>query len=651
MNMHRTVSVFPCLLALMLACLVCGNATAGTTTVQVDSHAGPWNYTDGGLNTAFKYGFNDFTSPVVIDSSSGFNFVPGQRFVIQSHAGQTSAGFMAGNAATPYPLSNANGYTGLAEDDNAGSTGLFFPSRYINPNEYPAYLNALVGTFTDRTGAIVGKPFKIGTSASPIVPVGATRLQLGINDDNFHDNSGALTVTVSGNRSVQNLVRKINLTAEQKLPATAIPLPKQTFPSGNLNFGFPIRSTSQVQLITEAGGVSSDCSGDYSCYDVFHAPNAAFYALDFDVPSGITNDVVAAKPGTIVSIVRDDNPATTYDDRAVIIYHGSGYFTKYGEFPISDSIRVGQQISEQEYENGVVLGALTGATKEHLHFQVEHNDNDGPTNFGTNLSRQSNLALKGTTVGGVLMTDYKLNRDPSRTGTINFVSGQPLPLTTRVNNLLPIQSKYTVQSNRINFDTSFADPFRSLGGTVNNLGNGLSLTTAGSTPSGRSASAEQPLSVALAGQSRLNKVGTVSAISREVASDAGSNDPVYFGGLVSVDSSADFISFNASFDSSERAIGLLSIFWDDVPVGTIDERYALEGLQRYIFDLPGTYDTGTYTLAFRLDSFSNVPSSVTVTDFHTGSFSTVPEPAMAVPMFTGIALLLRSAKKRRMTRS
>jgi hypothetical protein len=43
----------------------------------------------------------------------------------------------------------------------------------------------------------VGSPFKLGNSATVTIPEGASRLQMGINDDVFADNSGALTITVT----------------------------------------------------------------------------------------------------------------------------------------------------------------------------------------------------------------------------------------------------------------------------------------------------------------------------------------------------------------------------------------------------------------------------------------------------------------------
>jgi hypothetical protein len=57
----------------------------------------------------------------------------------------------------------------------------------------------LVGTFANSSGVIEGTPFALGNGPTTItVPTGATQLQLGVNDDIFHDNAGSFTVDVSG---------------------------------------------------------------------------------------------------------------------------------------------------------------------------------------------------------------------------------------------------------------------------------------------------------------------------------------------------------------------------------------------------------------------------------------------------------------------
>lgn len=168
-------------------------AQAQTTSVTftVDSHAGPWSFASAGLNSAFQYGRNDQIAPLIVSGANGFSFAAGGTFTIAYVSGTTSAG-------SSYPSVDAVGYTGLVTNGNTGSSGGYFPSRYFNSSDYPTYLVELVGTFANDSGAIIGTPFAIANLRSVIVPAGATRLQLGVNDDIFPDNSGALTVRITG---------------------------------------------------------------------------------------------------------------------------------------------------------------------------------------------------------------------------------------------------------------------------------------------------------------------------------------------------------------------------------------------------------------------------------------------------------------------
>jgi hypothetical protein len=157
-----------------------------TVTVQVDSHATPWDPT---LNPSFDFGVNDHSSPVLIDE--GFDFSVGNIFTITHLSG-------AVNAGGAFALVDANGDPSYVTNDAGGSSGTGFPSRYM-PDDWDTYLMALVGTFADARGVIVGNPFEVGNGPTDVqVPSGASQLQLGINDDIFRDNSGSFEVSVQG---------------------------------------------------------------------------------------------------------------------------------------------------------------------------------------------------------------------------------------------------------------------------------------------------------------------------------------------------------------------------------------------------------------------------------------------------------------------
>jgi hypothetical protein len=129
--------------------------------------------------------------PTVIDASSGLDFTAGNSLQIDYVSGLTSA--FGGT-----PVVDAVGYTNFIFNNFPGNSNQVAPSAFIPSTEYDVYLNELVGTFADATGSIVGNPFAIGLARNVIIPVGASRLQLGVNDDIYADNTGALTVNITG---------------------------------------------------------------------------------------------------------------------------------------------------------------------------------------------------------------------------------------------------------------------------------------------------------------------------------------------------------------------------------------------------------------------------------------------------------------------
>lgn len=177
-----------------------GVTSAAAVSVNVDSHAGPWLPAISGS----PYGVGDNTAPttVLVTAGSSITF---------TYLGGRTAAF----GGDP-PDADATGYKGFPHSlsgfvydasGGGGSSGLGFPSNYADPTTYPIYLNALIADFVDDTGAPILLPsgfFAFAPFASDIlpfsitVPTGATRLQLGINDDFFSDNSGSLTIGIDG---------------------------------------------------------------------------------------------------------------------------------------------------------------------------------------------------------------------------------------------------------------------------------------------------------------------------------------------------------------------------------------------------------------------------------------------------------------------
>jgi hypothetical protein len=163
-------------------------------TVTVAGTSGQWSWVSGGLNSAYSYtpaGSGDPGSPAaptVISVSNGFRFSVGDSLTIHYLSGLVSYG---GNGS---PHVDSDGDTNFPANSTTYDGG--YPSNYMGP--YPIYEAELVGTFADSSGQIVGTPFAIGDSGTFTVPIGATRLQLGVDDNWFGDNSGSWNIQVTG---------------------------------------------------------------------------------------------------------------------------------------------------------------------------------------------------------------------------------------------------------------------------------------------------------------------------------------------------------------------------------------------------------------------------------------------------------------------
>jgi hypothetical protein len=179
-------------LALGLALSAAGVTHAlADTTVFVSAFAGPWDNT---ANPSMAYGVGDNTSPVVLP-------LDGATSITISYVDGLVSAF-GGAVPTVDALGYVDGAFGSGVGlSGIGSSGTPFPSFFIDPtNTGPdIWLAALIGTFTDISGAIVGTPFAPGDGPFTVaVPGGATFLSLGVNDDIFSDNSGGWDIKVAG---------------------------------------------------------------------------------------------------------------------------------------------------------------------------------------------------------------------------------------------------------------------------------------------------------------------------------------------------------------------------------------------------------------------------------------------------------------------
>jgi PEP-CTERM motif len=178
--------------ALGLALSAAGATQAlASSTVFVSAFAGPW---DNSANPTMVYGVGDNASPVVLA-------LGGATSITISYVDGLVSAF--GGVA---PTVDALGYVGSAFGSGVGlsgigSSGTPFPSFFIDPNNTGPniFLAALIGTFTNSSGVIVGTPFAPGDGPFVVaVPSGASFLSLGVNDDIFSDNSGGWDINVAG---------------------------------------------------------------------------------------------------------------------------------------------------------------------------------------------------------------------------------------------------------------------------------------------------------------------------------------------------------------------------------------------------------------------------------------------------------------------
>jgi hypothetical protein len=138
---------------------------------------------------------------------------------------------------------------------------------------------------------------------------------------------------------------------------------------------------------------------------------------------------------------------------------------------------------------------------------------------------------------------------------------------------------------------------------------------------------DAPLSPSNSGWIETSTTGTVTVEDTAITLATGS--PVWLGMLVEITEPVNFLNFQAEFLSLPGAEGLLSVYWEGELVGVVDERFPFGALYGgYSLPLTATFDPGEYTLAFRLDPYTDVASEVRVDDIRTG-FTPVPEPAVA----------------------
>ena len=181
-------------------------APASASIVSVLGTTAPWNPFVAGNG---YFGQGDMSGPSGATSPISYAVNAGDSIVIDYLDGLTGS-----FGVDLSPIADARGYidgifgSGDPDGDPGTDNSLTgqgsqspLPSFYIDPTNTraPIWLNALLGAFVDSSGKVIGTAFATGNDAYNVVaPTGAVALLLGLNDDIFADNNGALRVSVTG---------------------------------------------------------------------------------------------------------------------------------------------------------------------------------------------------------------------------------------------------------------------------------------------------------------------------------------------------------------------------------------------------------------------------------------------------------------------
>jgi hypothetical protein len=155
-------------------------ATAATQLiVPVTALAGPW---DQERNPNMPYA-HDAGPPVVVPLGT-HGLAPGTAIELTCVGGQTNEGGL--------PDTGCDGLDCFAPDTGSFHVGCGTRpiGHYVDPDGTPLYGGQVIAAFADATGRVLGKPFVVRRTARTVtVPAAAERLQFGIDDCIFSDNS------------------------------------------------------------------------------------------------------------------------------------------------------------------------------------------------------------------------------------------------------------------------------------------------------------------------------------------------------------------------------------------------------------------------------------------------------------------------------
>lgn len=201
---------FLCLLLFFFEfCLPSSGKTERQIEVEVPAGAAPWDFSKDGINSGFSFGKGGHKPPVVIQAEGELKFQARDflRIKYQSkRARSMNEDYDNSSDSEGELLRLVNSLHGYSRN--------VLPSFYISKSEYPVFLMALIGVFTDGSGVLVGSPFRVGLQKVVQVPAGSTRIQFGVNDDVYGDNSGSYLLLIEKLPPPQPVAPQVQLRTE-----------------------------------------------------------------------------------------------------------------------------------------------------------------------------------------------------------------------------------------------------------------------------------------------------------------------------------------------------------------------------------------------------------------------------------------------------
>lgn len=164
----------------------------GSVTFDVPAGTAPW---DQSINYSMTFdGYpSDYAAalPAVSHLLATLGVTAGKYIGLACVAGTVNAGGL--------PDTGCDGLTSFPPNNDIyqPACSAYYPSAYVDPSNFPVYTFQLIGSFTDDSGMVVGKPFAITSGTQNVqVPTGATKVQVGYNECRYADDDSSRALTV-----------------------------------------------------------------------------------------------------------------------------------------------------------------------------------------------------------------------------------------------------------------------------------------------------------------------------------------------------------------------------------------------------------------------------------------------------------------------